>query len=68
MNLWDIKLREGASYRQTTTTKHIIFYEMCGLKKDRLFVYPKRHLLAAGVFCDSFGSFRDSVFSQFSWK
>ena len=42
-----------------------MFFEMCGLKKDR-FLFLRRDLLAAGVFGDSFGSFGNSMLSQFS--
>ena len=41
---------------------------MCGLKKDRFCCPRRKNLLAACVFCNSFGSFRHGVLGQFSWK
>ena len=46
----------------------LFFERFVALKKAVFSVQQGDNLFAAGVFGDSFGSFRDSVFCQFSWK
>lgn len=42
------------------------FFNMCGLKKDRLFGSKISDLLAAGVFGNSFSTFANGMLGQFS--